>query len=100
MDVSDLSGIPARSDTFEDRLIGGLPRNIVQRMQLMNIDLTALRNASAAHTQETQRLLDGSAGAAKAFNEAQTEVDGLASEIASQTAAIKAFNDANQAKAS
>lgn len=69
----------------------------------MQLDLTALRNAATAHAAETQRLLEAATarataatGVAKAFSEAQSEVDGIVTEIANQTAAIRSFNDANQ----
>lgn len=60
----------------------------------MLFDLTKLKAAAAAHTLETQRLLDASAASAKVFAAAQAEVDALTAEVAAQTAAIKGFNDA------
>jgi hypothetical protein len=72
----------------------------------MKLDMTRLQAAHAAHTAATQELLNANAihaAAAKAAESelaaAQGEVDMLASEVASQAAAIAAFNQANPAPA-
>lgn len=68
----------------------------------MKLDLTILQAAAAGHTAETQRLLDANsahakaaADATKALDDAQAQVDAYAADLASQTATLKAFNDAN-----